>query len=685
MVVRYLGDSIYKCLAADIKPSNAIPNAMLIETDTRKTYYYQSGVWTEESPTIPPTSNIGNTAYTIYIAGTLVKARNNRTGLVPYSEDNDTITTANAFNNAINDIQNIPNIGLHSRFGASVQIMAGLYKCRSTIINDRGTGSVAAERIGISLKGEGASTIIQFTPTSTLADGIMVRSRWADVREMTLTGNSNTTNLLAIRGEASTYNGVNYNRNDGGIISGIQFHGANSNMINASGTGGTNGINDPGPVAGQTGILFDAGDPGFINKGATFFWKIRDCSFVGLAYGIDAKGQLATTIDLVGCDFFYNNVGGRFEQIEHNICNTRFDGSVKYGDIGFWFRPSDDWNPSTGQGGIAGLTSVSNMSFEMWKAGSTAIYIERPDGLTAGPGNIHISTLHVSNFGDNLFDNFAVVDEQPAGNFDYINMSPYRPVKTVRRFGFTTGQVGALTIGTEQYNNGYGIMAPPNVRENGSGIISQNDVDGMNRILDISGLAQASKSIQWVQAHHTRPSNMKLNVKFKLSAASSIRAFIGLIRTGNVTPPTLFPKIGDDTGTPTAITDILNGIPGIGLWLDTAISLNWRILYNDGNGAGVPAAMSTPKAADTSYHVAEIITHDPTSRFSVNYDKVKTIVGAQPDPSPTPADNGRMTTDIVTTDIPASGDRIGWIVWMQDTGTGSRIMRIFHIDMETFR
>ncbi len=50
-MLRYLGNGIYKFLSSDPLPINPVPDSILIETNTRKTYYYQGGTWVQAPPT----------------------------------------------------------------------------------------------------------------------------------------------------------------------------------------------------------------------------------------------------------------------------------------------------------------------------------------------------------------------------------------------------------------------------------------------------------------------------------------------------------------------------------------------------------------------------------------------------------------------------------------------------------
>lgn len=81
----YIGDGIYRGLQADTKPTAPVQQAIAFEIDTRKTYYYQSGTWTEAVSAGTGTATDNPYTWYIYKVGTsnTYKAKNGITGTAP--------------------------------------------------------------------------------------------------------------------------------------------------------------------------------------------------------------------------------------------------------------------------------------------------------------------------------------------------------------------------------------------------------------------------------------------------------------------------------------------------------------------------------------------------------------------------------------------------------------------------
>ena len=78
------------------------------------------------------------------------------------------------------------------------------------------------------------------------------------------------------------------------------------------------------------------------------------------------------------------------------------------------------------------------------------------------------------------------------------------------------------------------------------------------------------------------PANFpRLKVRFYPEYHTTLRAFIGFWNVFSA---------------PTSTADMLNGRGGIGLWVDTAVTTNWRIMHNDGSGASTVSTLNPATA-----------------------------------------------------------------------------------------
>lgn len=666
MTIRYLGDAIYKTNVAGERPTNPIANALIIETDTRKTYYYQSGTWTEETAGTGAIGSLPSTdsTYTIYIAGSIVKARNNRTGVVDYSNSNDP-TTGNAvlpINSAINNIKTLD--GIDTAMGAAIFIMAGHYNCKTQITASAETSE--AQRHAISLRGEGKGTLLHWTPSSTITNGILLKCNHAQLRDVMIWANDKVVNL--VRGEGPTATSGQYNW---GTVENVIFLGPNTNIP----TGGANKILNNMPViANQTGLnVFTDGAETSPSTATSYFaanWKVHNCEFGALDYGAKFIGRYADMCNHSNIHIGSCETGYYLEGTQHNLSNFRIESNsqsstIPVGHYGIYLRALG----GAAEGG-ANITFLSNINGELRWPGARLIHIE------AGVNNcIFRNTI---NSGANEIDNFRMWDENIVGvNFDYDSKyTPTSPEQTVRRVGFITGMNQGITLVSPNpagiFTNGFGECSFPNVRENltGTGTTPPSITtafdgnDQFSKKLSTGGGTGAvdnRASLQYVQAFHNRSSNMRIQGRIRTAHNANIRIFIGLINQ-NADPTATTPFIA-----PAATTDILAGINGVGLWVDSGATTQWRVIHNDGTaGASVKDTIVGDPVIDTTsaYHKFEIVTEDAANRFGVRYDN---------------------KMNIVTSRIPATTARLGWLVFIQATTTAVRDLYLQHLNMVVTR
>ena len=138
-------------------------------------------------------------------------------------------------------INNIPGAAARGH-GGTVFIHAGDYDCKTTILHNIDTTTYH----GVTIMGEGYGTRLNFTPSSTLTDGIHLKALGDRVSSLRVYGNSNVTHLITATGK-----GAGFTRHDYGCIENVRFDGAN-----ATANGGA-----PAPIAGQVGFFINGMSP----------------------------------------------------------------------------------------------------------------------------------------------------------------------------------------------------------------------------------------------------------------------------------------------------------------------------------------------------------------------------------------------------------------------------------------
>lgn len=651
MVITRHAGQIIRGLKGDTRPvTNVLPNAVYLETDTLQQFIFDgAGNWN-------PIGSVSNSAYTIYITGGTppqVKARNNRTGNVDYSSSNDATTgdASTVINQAINNIKTIT--GLDANFGASVNILAGRYNCKTTIEADFD----AAQRHGISVSGEGAGTLLYWSPSSLVNYGIRFQMNYPQLRNMMLWGNANLAQLCRIEGPAVA-TGAQYNW---GVVENVSFNGTNSEIP----IGGAKTIsNNVNVTTGQSGLaLFtDGAESGTISNFAAN-WKIHNCEFFGLDYGARFIGQYADMCNHSNIHIGSCRTGYYIEGVQHNLSNFRIESNaqtstVNVGTYGIYLAV-----PGSGQGG--NITLMNNINGELRATDGSNAYLVY---IKSGVNNCYMRNMYNSAADD--IKKFTVFDENIAGvNFDYDSKyNMLSPSATGRRVGYLTGMdqgIVVTTPATSTYTSGFGLCSIPNVRENvaGTGAAISTTYDGISHFdkkLSTGATTDNRASLQFVQSFHTRASEMRIFGRMRTFHNTDVRIFIGLINLGNPTPPTLFTA-------PVATTDILDSTNGVGLWADANVSSGqWKAAHNDGTaGASVKDAISGNPIIDTgAIHKFEIVPDDSGSKFGIRYDNVVTVV---------------------STRIPATGTRLGWLVFIQTTAGTNKDLYLQSLVMTVIR
>lgn len=130
-----------------------------------------------------------------------------------------------------------------------------------------------------------------------------------------------------------------------------------------------------------------------------------------------------------------------------------------------------------------------------------------------------------------------------------------------------------------------------------------------------------------------------------LNSVSTVRVFAGLVASASA---------------PASTSDPLNALEGIGLWLDTAVSANWKIMHNDSSGAST---------VDDTTKVAAVSTLYPIEVYAVADTKFRWVFDG-------------VSTD-VSSNIPASTTNLGFRVYIENTTGSDRTMRHYYTIVKT--
>lgn len=322
---------------------------------------------------------IGKT-YTLYRSGVNVKARNNITGIIDYSGDA-TDDASPTIKNAINNIVNLGS-GLDASFGGGIDILHGIYKCKTEITVDIDT----ALRHGVSIVGEGPGTFLDFIPTGALTNGIKLRMSKPELRNMRIRGNSNVVNLIGVYP-----NDAGEDRADSGTLDNLLLEGPNGN-------GEFHTTESYTPIAGQKGIGMYAPSGG----GALYYWTINNCKFISLDNGILTSGLNCTSVQASNvishsCTDFWRVTSA---STSHNLDNFWISGHT-YGVSGVHLN--------TG----TGIFNVSNGWAEISIAATTCALVL----IDSGADSSNVQVWNAKNLQADGTNWFTVKDNATGGSF----------------------------------------------------------------------------------------------------------------------------------------------------------------------------------------------------------------------------------------------------------------------------
>ena len=131
--------------------------------------------------------------------------------------------------------------------------------------------------------------------------------------------------------------------------------------------------------------------------------------------------------------------------------------------------------------------------------------------------------------------------------------------------------------------------------------------------------------------------------RFMLVATTAFRFFAGFS--------------SGSSNNPASNSDYLNALSGVGLWVDSAVSANWKVMHNAGSGASTIDDTST--AFDALVHTLTISAADSRPTFTVALD------------------GSTVTNGTVSATLPATGTIMGPIIYMENTAGASKTFALY--------
>ena len=209
-------------------------------------------------------------------------------------------------------------------------------------------------------------------------------------------------------------------------------------------------------------------------------------------------------------------------------------------------------------------------------------------------------------------------------NSDYGKIGNWYGIGTTTGDGMFSGNLNTITVGT--------------------GANSQAiDATGNHRLFDSGGTINSISGIRCNLLYARRLHNAYFKTAIQLNNNTNMRVYCGFVALAS---------------NPASSADPLNAQNGIALWLDTAVSANWKIMRNDGSGASTVADTSVAAATGTLYPVEIMAKND--NRYQVSF-------------------NGVIYN--YTTDIPGSTSTQGFWLYIENTTGASRVIRGYYVTM----
>ena len=209
---------------------------------------------------------------------------------------------------------------------------------------------------------------------------------------------------------------------------------------------------------------------------------------------------------------------------------------------------------------------------------------------------------------------------------DRVKIGEYPAAATTTSTGILASRIAEILVG-----------AGPPTSAQGS------DSTGIYRTYDTSSTINNLAGFQSNNAFLRRIRNATFKTAIYLNSVTNVRVFAGLVAS---------------TSAPASSADPLNALEGIGLWLDSAVSGDFKIMHNDSSGASTVDALSPAVTAGTATLYPLEIMAISDSKFRFKFQGVATDVSSN---------------------IPASTTGLCFRVYMENTTGSSRTYRMYYV------
>jgi len=144
--------------------------------------------------------------------------------------------------------------------------------------------------------------------------------------------------------------------------------------------------------------------------------------------------------------------------------------------------------------------------------------------------------------------------------------------------------------------------------------------------------------------------NVAFSCRFNLVQVTASRCYVGLHSNGGTNPA--------------SSGDVLNTFGGVGLWFDSAVSANWKIVFNNAGGSN---STDTTIAAAAGIHTLNIVAVDGSTKFTFELTGGTDAIALQD----------------VTGDIPAQTTALGYYAYVENLTTTASLMDIYAVHVES--
>jgi hypothetical protein len=372
------------------------------------------------------------------------------------------------------------------------------------------------------------------------------------------------------------------------------------------------------------------------------------------------------------------------EGVQHNLNNFRIEGgggtiteglapsqgAATVGSKGIWIRPPSFSGDSGGN-----ITFLSNINIELHKPNSVGILIDKtsPQGSSGGSINKMSNIYNSSSDGMSritVMDNNTVPGINP---FDVDSLAVTRTSQSRKRYG-------SWAPGAQTRVNAEGLLRGNiDVRNNGqlnnaTEMVTSAFANGPFATLATTATQYDAACILYNCPNGNRiakSQNPTFYCRFLPNSTTGIRIFMGwwcIAAGAQFTAPT----------TGGATFDLLANKRGIGLYLDTVVSNNWKIMHNDGNASSTIVNFANKTFGNISYGPNAV--NPVINAVTISYTDSNNSNPDVADGSTANVLHHGRGYDWKTTGVP-SADNFGFLIYFEALTSGAKTLRIFDIEM----